>query len=139
VEREDMVALTRDVVGAGQALRVRAPGGSMLPTVPRGALVRIGPLTAGRVVAGDVVLALTADGEPVLHRAISVTSDFVIMQGDAALHVDPPVPMSRVIGVATHVYHEGVERPIGRRPRRSISVSILKARRRLARMVRRAP
>jgi hypothetical protein len=139
VEREDMVALTRDVVGAGQALRVRAPGGSMLPTVPRGALVRIGPLPSRGLLTGDVVLALTADGEPVLHRAISVTSDCVIMRGDAALHVDPPVPMSRVIGVATHVYDGGVERPIGRRPRRSISVSILKARRRLARMVRRAP
>ena len=136
--RDDMVGLTRDVVGAGAALHVRAPGGSMLPTIPRGALVRIGPVTSGGVRAGDVVLALTGDGEPVLHRAIVVQADRLLMRGDASINVDPPVPLERVIGVATHVRVNGEDRPLGRRPVRSLTVSALKVRRRLTRMVRRA-
>jgi hypothetical protein len=136
--RDEMVGLTRDIVGAGGALHVRAPGGSMVPTIPRGALVRIGPVPSGGVRAGDVVLALTGDGEPVLHRAIVVGPDSLLMRGDASINVDPPVPLQRVIGVATHVRTNGEDRALGRRPPRSLSVSALKVRRRLARMVRRA-
>jgi hypothetical protein len=136
--RDEMVSLTRDVVGAGAALHVRAPGGSMLPTIPRGALVRIGPVPSGGVTTGDVVLALTGDGEPVLHRAIAVRRDSILTRGDASINVDPPVPFERVIGVATHVRANGEDRVLGRRPSRSLTVSALKVRRRLARMVRRA-
>jgi len=138
LEREDLVSLTRDVVGAGAGLHVRAPGGSMLPTIPRGALVRVGPVPSGGVRTGDVVLALTGDAEPVLHRAIAVRADSVLMRGDASINVDPAVPLDRVIGVATHVRINGENRPLGRRPLRSLTVSALKVRRRLARMVRRA-
>ena len=138
LERDDMVSLTRDVVGAGAALHVRAPGGSMLPAIPRGALVRIGPVPSCGVRTGDVVLALTGDGEPVLHRAIAVRDDCIVMRGDASITVDPPVPLERIIGVATHVRTDGEDRALGRRPGRSLSVSALKVRRRLERMVRRA-
>ncbi len=136
--RDEMVGLTRDVLGAGGALHVRAPGGSMRPTIPRGALVRIGPVPSEGVTAGDVVLALTADGEPVLHRAIAVRHDSILTRGDASITIDPPVPFERVIGVATHVRDNGNDRALGRRPSRSLTVSALKVRRRLARMVRRA-
>ena len=138
LDRDEMVSLTRDVVGAGGALHIRAPGGSMLPTIPRGALVCIGPVPSGGVRSGDVVLALAADGEPVLHRAIVARPESILMQGDASINVDPPVPMERVIGVATHVRTNGEYRALGRRPVHSLTVSALKARRRLARMVRRA-
>jgi hypothetical protein len=138
LERDEMMTLTREVVGAGGALHVRAPGGSMRPTIPRGALVRIGPVPNDGIRAGDVVLALTADGEPVLHRAVAVRHDGIVTRGDASIITDPPVPHDRVIGVATHVRENGTERALGRRPVRSFTVSALKVRRRLARMVRRA-
>ena len=138
LDRDEMVSLTRDVVGAGAALHIRAPGGSMLPTIPRGALVCVGPVPSGGVRSGDVVLALAADGEPVLHRAIVARPESILMQGDASINVDPPVPMERVIGVATHVRTNGEYRALGRRPVHSLTVSALKVRRRLARMVRRA-
>jgi len=138
LDRDEMVSLTRDVVGAGGALHIRAPGGSMLPTIPRGALVCVGPVPSGGVRSGDVVLALAADGEPVLHRAIVARPESILMQGDASINVDPPVPMERVIGVATHVRTNGEYRALGRRPVHSLTVSALKVRRRLARMVRRA-
>jgi hypothetical protein len=137
LERDDMVVLATDIVRAGGALRVRARGGSMLPTIPRGALVRIGAVPPSGVTRGDVVLALTSDGEPVLHRAIAVRADAVVTRGDSAIHVDPAIPLSRIVGIATHVSDGGSERPLGRRPQRSITVSALKLRRRIARAVRR--
>jgi hypothetical protein len=136
VERAAMVSLIREVTYGGGALRVRAPGSSMLPTIPRGSLVRIGPVPSEGITKGDVVLALTADGEPVLHRAIEVGSDSIVTRGDAALAADPPTPLSRVIGTATHVGDGITERPLGRSPRRSIAVSALNLRRRIARAVR---
>ena len=138
LERDEMMTLTREIVGAGGALHVRAPGGSMRPTIPRGALVRIGPVPDDGIRPGDVVLALTADGEPVLHRAVVVRRDGIVMRGDASITMDPPVPHERVIGVATHVREDGKERALGRRAARSFTVSALKVRRRLERMVRRA-
>ena len=137
VERAEMVSLVRDVVGVGGGLRVRAPGGSMLPTIPRGALVRIAGIPPRGIARGDIVLALTADGEPVLHRVIDLDGETVTMRGDAALAADPPTPVSRVIGVATHVAHLGVERELTQQAPRSFSVAALKLRRRLARAVRR--
>jgi hypothetical protein len=109
----------------------------MLPTIPRGGVVRLGPVPAAGVGVGDVVLALTADGEPVLHRVVALAEDDIVMRGDASLVSDPPVPVRRVIGIATHVEDRGRDVPIGRRPKRSLAVSALKARRRIARMVRR--
>ena len=91
-----MIVLATDIVRAGGALRVRARGGSMLPTIPRGALVRIGAVPPAGVTRGDVVLALTSDGEPVLHRAIAVCPDAIVTRGDAAIHVDPAVPLGRI-------------------------------------------
>jgi hypothetical protein len=138
LEREELVTFTREVVGAGAALWVRAPGGSMIPSIPRGALVRIGPAPTAGISVGDIVLALTSDGEPILHRAVTVRDQGVVTRGDAAIHADPFVPLSRVIGVATHVRVGADERVLSRRPRHSIAVSALKMRRRIARVLRRA-
>jgi hypothetical protein len=138
VERDELVSFTGDVLAVGAALLIRAPGGSMMPTIPRGGLVRIGPIPPTGVRIGDVVLALTADGEPVLHRVVALTDDGIVMQGDASIAADPTIPFRRLIGVATHVMERGREVSLGRRPRRSLAVSALKMRRRIARMVHRA-
>jgi hypothetical protein len=110
----------------------------MIPSIPRGALVRIGPAPTAGISVGDIVLALTSDGEPILHRAVTVRDQGVVTRGDAAIHADPFVPLSRVIGVATHVRVGADERVLSRRPRHSIAVSALKMRRRIARVLRRA-
>jgi signal peptidase I len=133
--REDLVALAGEVVGAGAALWVRAPGGSMLPTIPRGSLVRIDPVPSDGIEKGDVVLSLTAEGEPVIHRVVASAEGTLTTRGDAAIHTDPPVPFSRVIGIATAVRDATGERPITRRARRSMAVTVLKLRRRVARVV----
>jgi hypothetical protein len=133
--RADLVALAGDVVGAGAALWVRAPGGSMLPTIPRGSLVRIDPVPSEGIEKGDVVLSLTADGEPVIHRVVAISDAALTTRGDAAIHTDPPVPFGRVIGLATAVRDAAGERRITRRARRSMAVTVLKLRRRVARVV----
>ena len=138
VDREEFVSLSGDVIRAGGAVWVRAPGGSMIPTVARGALVCIAPIPEGGIVKGDVVLTLTSDGEPVLHRVTSVENGWIATRGDAAIHSDPPVPLRRVIGVATRVRDVHGERPIGRRAKRSMAVTALKLRRPVARVVGRA-
>lgn len=107
----------------------------MMPAIPRGALVRIGPVPKDGIVRGDAVLALTSDGEPVLHRVVRVVDNGLVMRGDAAIHTDPAVPFGRVIGVASHVRDGEVERKLSRRPLRSMSVSALKIRRRIARVL----
>ncbi|HUQ82033.1 MAG TPA: nucleotidyltransferase family protein [Gemmatimonadaceae bacterium] len=137
VERQDMLSLTGDVIRAGGAVWVRAPGGSMVPTIARGALVRIEGLPSSGLAKGDVVLTLTADGEPVLHRIVVVRGDRIVTRGDAAIATDPPVPLSRVIGLATHVRDDTGERPLGRSARSSVASTVLKLRRRVARAVRR--
>ena len=136
LEREDMIALTGDVMRVGSALWVRAPGGSMLPTIARGALVRIERLPEAGPTLGDIVLALTSDGEPVLHRVTGVFDHRVVLRGDSALNADPPVPLGRLIGIATHVRDEAGERPLTRSARRSVAVTVLKLRRRVARFAR---
>ena len=86
LERDEMMTLTRDIVGSGGALHVRAPGGSMRPTIPRGALVRIGPVRSG-IRPGNVVLALTADGEPYCIASSAVAGWYRRdTPGDAADH-----------------------------------------------------
>jgi hypothetical protein len=107
----------------------------MLPSIPRGALVRIDPVPSDGVEKGDVVLSLTADGEPVIHRVLAISDTALTTRGDAAIHTDPPVPFGRVIGVATRVRDAAGERMITRRPRRSMAVTVLKLRRRVARVV----
>ena len=138
VDRSDMLALTGDVIRAGGAVWVRAPGGSMLPTIARGALVRVDSLPGGGVSKGDVVLALTDDGEPFLHRVVAVADGWITTRGDAAIHTDPPVALTRVIGLATAVRTADGDRMLGRRARRSVAVTMLTLRRRVARVVRRA-
>ena len=110
----------------------------MMPTIPRGSLVRIDPVPDEGIAKGDVALALAADGEPVLHRVVSASDGWITTRGDGAIHIDPPVPFTRVIGVATSVRDAEGERPLPRRARRSMAITVLKLRRRVERVVRRA-
>lgn len=110
----------------------------MLPAISRGALVRVEAVPAGGLAIGDVVLALTADGEPLLHRVAAVFDNHIATRGDAVSHDDPPVPLARVIGIATHVRDRTGQHSLAQRPRRSVTVTMLKLRRRVARVVRRA-
>lgn len=133
LERGELLELLRELGAMGRGVWVRAPGGSMLPTIPRGARVWLAPPSATTLSPGAVVLAVTDEGEPVLHRIVEVHADGTLcLRGDSALAFDPVVRSSDVIAEATHVLVDGETRRIAPSPSRTVGARALAARRRLA-------
>jgi CheY-like chemotaxis protein len=97
---DELVALVRDVVGAGGTLWVRARGESMAPALPSGALVRLRALDGAAPAPGDLVLAVLPTGAPALHRVVRVDGRVVRLRGDARLVDDPPVAADAVLARA---------------------------------------
>jgi len=80
-------------------LEITVRGGSMRPALADGQRVEIRLLEGTLPAVGQVVLVL--DGRStILHRVISVGPDEVVLQGDARPRPDPPLLLSRVLGVA---------------------------------------
>jgi signal peptidase I len=78
-------------------------GGSMEPTIPRGAYVLVLPVAAGGYAVGDVVTVATPGGTPYTHRitrlATSEGSLYVETKGDANAAAEPVlVPVSALAG-----------------------------------------
>lgn len=124
VSRDDFVSLVRDAVGIGGFVWIRAKGGSMLPAIPRGAAVRLAPVSADEVVPGAVVLATLPSGQPVLHRVLRADGGRVFLKGDNVARPDAATTLDRVIAHATHVQIDGVDVPLGDRPRRSLRMAL---------------
>ena len=119
LDRDAFVPLVRDVVAAGRTVWVHVRGASMAPAVPPGSLVRLSPLPARSLLKGDVVLALTSTGLPVLHRVRGVGTALVRLRGDALPEDDPPVPIGNVLALADVVRTPEGEMPMPRRGRRA--------------------
>ncbi|HVE77908.1 MAG TPA: nucleotidyltransferase family protein [Gemmatimonadaceae bacterium] len=116
VAGEELAMLVEAVVAAGGQLWVPASGGSMHPTIPAGARVRLGPLPARRLGPRDVVLARLRDGAVVLHRVRADRGDEIVLRGDANLREDPATPRAAILALADTVAVGGQLRAIGRWP-----------------------
>ncbi len=138
VSREALLETVQAATAAGAAAWIRARGTSMLPAIPRGAAVRVGPRGVRGIVLGDVVLASFDDGLPVLHRVRAVRDGRVWLKGDNRIFSDPPIELDRVVGVADFVEIEGESIPIDQRPRRSLRLTLGRWRHFLARRLRHA-
>ena len=138
VSREALLETVEMATATGAAAWVRARGTSMLPAIPRGAAVRVGPPAARGIARGDVVLASFDDGLPVLHRVRAVREGRVWLKGDNRIFGDPPIPLDRVIGVVDAVEIDGVAVALDRRPRRSLRLALGRWRHFFARRVRHA-
>ena len=79
-------------------MRIRVRGRSMLPTLADGDHVDVS-LAPATPRPGDVVLFLE-NGLPILHRVLSTKRGRLLTQGDASPRPDPPVPLTRVLGIA---------------------------------------
>jgi signal peptidase I len=92
----------------GAPLRFTARGGSMRPCIQDGDVVVVEPCSHPRL--GDVAL-VAENGRVVLHRVVgraSVNGEaYVVTQGDAAPHPDPPAPLARVLGRVAQVERGG--------------------------------
>lgn len=100
-----------DLLSRGHSVRFRASGHSMHPIIRCDDYLLVVP--PSQVRRGDVVLTL-ADRGLTAHRVVSIANGVVITRGDNAPGDDDPVDASRVLGVVTHVEHEGKMRRIRR-------------------------
>lgn len=99
--------LCSDLLRSGQAVRFRAPGGSMHPTIRDGENITVRPLDPALVRRGDVVLyggrrGLTA------HRVVRLVGerrqpDYFVLRGDNGAGYDEVVDPSRLLGRVSSV------------------------------------
>ena len=122
LDRSLFLPLVREVVQRGATVWVRVRGASMSPAIPPGSLVRLCPPPA-QIRKGDVVLASTPAGLPVLHRVKSVGKSVLCLQGDALPRPDPHITPDAVVAWADRLRIADGERPLpkrGARPWRRI-------------------
>lgn len=124
VGRRELIALIGETVAAGGALWVRAKGGSMMPAIPRGAEVLLGPLPERALRRGDVVMAVLPNGQPVIHRVTRVSAGRLHLRGDNLALRDSPVHLAAAIAFATHVRVDGAAVELAARPRRSLRLAL---------------
>jgi len=105
----DATALIVDLLSRGHAVQFRARGDSMHPVIREEDVLHVEPRqTFG---PGDVVLVL-ADRGLTAHRVVSISEETLLTRGDNAPGDDPPVALSRVLGVVTHVERDGARLPV---------------------------
>jgi hypothetical protein len=97
------VPASHDALGAqslrrGNALRLRARGGSMLPFLRDGDVLVVRPAAAAEVRVGDVICYEPPAGGLCLHRVIARRDSSLVARGDALAYVDI-VPETAVLGV----------------------------------------
>lgn len=112
VDGAELVAVARDAVAVGANLWVRVHGGSMAPAIPVNAEVRLAKLVANQPSVGDVVLARTATGQPMLHRVRAIRGQRIQLQGDNLLTPDDPLSLSDIVAIADAVRVDGRVAPI---------------------------
>jgi len=104
VNRPAPPAILDDLAGQslrrGNALRVLARGGSMLPFLRDGDVVLVRPATAAEVRIGDVICYEPPSGGLCLHRVIARKERGFVTRGDALAYAEV-VPDATVLGVVT--------------------------------------
>jgi hypothetical protein len=85
---------------AGNMLRVRAHGGSMLPFLRDGDVLVVRPIGARGVRIGDVLCYEPPSGGLCLHRVVARGERGFVTRGDALRYLED-VPETAVLGVVT--------------------------------------
>lgn len=116
----ELLSLGQAAASAGAELWVRVRGSSMIPAIARGAEIRVGPLPPRDLRTGDVVLARSATGRPVVHRISRIAGALVWLKGDFRLTADAPIAVSDILGLVDAVRIDGTVRPISPRPSRAL-------------------
>jgi hypothetical protein len=112
--------LIADGLKNGRAVRFRAPGRSMHPTIRENETLVVAPAAADGVSVGDIVLS--GSGEKITaHRLVWIDVQaaaeetpgrpeirpMFILRGDACSTCDPPVPADRILGKVVAVERRG--------------------------------
>lgn len=64
----EQLELVRCFLTEGKSVKNPALGQSMLPSIPDGAVLEIQPIASKRIMLGDVVFFVSAQGVPLVHR-----------------------------------------------------------------------
>lgn len=95
--------MIREALDRQGSFTFRAWGGSMMPVVRHGAMIRIEPFDAGRARAGDILFFATPDGRYIGHRFLRWSSGegdlrLMLTSGDTLPHCDPPHRTESLLG-----------------------------------------
>jgi hypothetical protein len=100
--------LASEVLRRFGELRLQVTGASMVPSFWPGDLLTIRSVQLSEISPGDVVLFLR-DSRFFVHRALSVSADRLLAQGDGLATPDPPVSPNELLGRVVSVARYGAE------------------------------
>lgn len=116
-----------ELLREGHAVKFRAPGDSMYPTICNGDVISVSPIKTSAIITGDIILYRHKSGVAA-HRVIRIvqksahhakhsplktqSSDLspqhcFILRGDAAVVCDEPVTADQILGKVTAVERDG--------------------------------
>jgi signal peptidase I len=122
VRENHKLELAKEVLSSGGAIRLRALGTSMLPSIWPGDVLSIESKCGEEIVPGDIVL-VARDRRFFVHRLIEKRNSQWITRGDAMPQNDPPVAETQVLGRVSTIYRR--MRAIVPSPRVTLSVHTL--------------
>jgi signal peptidase I len=106
-------ALSETLLQAGTAVRFRANGASMLPLIQAGDFLLVKPVAPCQIRVGDVVLFITEEGRPLVHRVIKrqkrAQCYSFLLKADQALEEDGLIAQEEVLGRLESVERAGRE------------------------------
>lgn len=107
----DFTQLSRELLRRGHCVRFEARGSSMQPEILHGDIVTVEPVE-GPLADRDIVLCLSRNGNPLLHRIIRSRLDpagqpSYLLRGDARVSVDGWTNAERILGRMVAVERRG--------------------------------
>jgi len=104
LEAHDRAAceLIAQALRAGEEIRLRVTGTSMIPAIWPGDVLKVSPLTKTSIAEGRIVLFIR-DGRLFAHRVVARCGPQLITRGDAVNDCDPPVSAAELLGVVTGI------------------------------------
>ena len=105
-------ALSETLLQAGTAVRFRANGASMLPLIQAGDFLLVKPVAPCQIRVGDVVLFITEEGRPLVHRVIKdkrAQCYSFLLKADQASEEDGLIAQEGVLGRLETVERAGRE------------------------------
>ena len=115
------VEAIHELLSDGNAVRFRASGHSMHPTIKDGDKITVEPLKGAAIKRGDIILYRSKHGM-IAHRVVRVDlmscEPHLIMRGDALTSFDLPIASQQALGRVVLVERGGFStKPRGRRGR----------------------
>jgi len=87
----------RELIRRGLAVRFRARGHSMHPTIRSGDALHVVPVDAADLARGDIILARQERGLTA-HRVVLIDGARIVTRGDNCAHDDPAFTSGDVLG-----------------------------------------